>query len=54
MVREKRLSQVCFFIESTNMNIDEIAALVGYENVSFFYRLFKKTFGVSPKQYRKR
>lgn len=54
LVREKRLSQACFFIETTDMNIDEIAALVGYENVSFFYRVFKKTFGISPKKYRKK
>lgn len=31
--------------------VNEISRMVGYENVSHFSRLFKKLYGVSPKQY---
>ena len=49
---EKRLSQSCFLLKNTNMTVDEIALNVGYENISYFYRLFKKRYGISPKKYR--
>ena len=52
LLLEKRLSQAAFLLKSTNMNITEISASVGYENASFFYRNFKEYFGVSPRDYR--
>jgi len=52
LIQEKRLSQVCFLLKNTNMTIEEIASNVGYENISFFYRLFKKRYGTSPKKYK--
>ncbi len=54
LVQEKRLSQACFLLKNTTMTIDEIASNVGYENISFFYRLFKKSYGISPKKYKDR
>lgn len=52
LVQEKRLSQACFLLKSTNLNVETIAGQVGYDNVSYFHRLFRKQFGVSPKKYR--
>ncbi len=52
LVQEKRMSQSCFLLKNTDMTIWEIAEKVGYENISFFYRLFKKHYGISPKKYR--
>lgn len=40
-------------LETTNKSIEEIASLVGFENSENFYRLFKKTFSMTPGQYRK-
>lgn len=37
---------------STAMNVKEISYAVGYENQSFFIRLFKKLAGTTPRQYR--
>ena len=34
------------------MNVADIALSIGYENVSYFHRLFGKTYGLSPKKYR--
>ena len=53
LVQEKRLSQACYFLKNTNMSVDDIAVQVGYDNVSYFHRLFKKELGVTPHHYRK-
>lgn len=52
LVHEKRLSQACYLLKNTDMNVEEIADMTGYKNISFFHRLFKKYYGVSPKKYR--
>ena len=41
-------------LENTDYNIGEIAEIVGYENQLYFSRVFKKEYGVSPAQYRKK
>ncbi len=53
LVQEKRLSQACFLLKNTDMTVKEISEKTGYENISFFYRIFKLQYGVSPKKYRK-
>jgi AraC-like DNA-binding protein len=37
---------------TTKMGINEIAQEVGFDNSSYFYRVFKNTFGVTPLKYR--
>ncbi len=53
LIQDKRLSQACFMLKNTDLTIEEIAEKTGYENVSFFFRLFKSRFGISPREYRK-
>ena len=52
LVQEKRLSQAAWLLKNTGRRVDEIARAVGYENVSYFHRLFAARFGCSPKHYR--
>ncbi len=52
LLQEKRLSQAAWLLQNTDERVDEVARLVGYENVSFFHRLFRASFGQSPKHYR--
>lgn len=52
LLQEKRLSQACFYLKNTEMTIEEISAAVGYENISYFYKLFKNNYGLSPKKYK--
>ena len=52
LVQEKRMAQASFLLRTSKMNVADIAFSVGYENVSYFHRLFGKTFGMSPKKYR--
>lgn len=53
LVQQRRLAQAVFYLENTDMKIDDIGHTVGYENLSYFYRLFKNTYGESPRVYRK-
>ena len=51
-LQEKRLSQTAFLLKNTDLNISDIAVSVGYENVSYFHRIFYSKFGMSPRKYR--
>ena len=48
-----RIANAQHLLETTNYNITEIAAIVGYDNPLYFSRLFKKQTGLSPSEYRK-
>ena len=52
LVQEKRLAQAAFLLKNTDRNIDNIANSVGYENMGYFHRIFKDSFGLSPRSYR--
>ena len=52
LVQEKRLSQAAFYLKNTNMRISDISEAVGYENISYFHRLFANKYSTSPKKYR--
>ena len=52
LLQEKRLSQACFLLKNTSLSVDDISAAVGYENTSFFHRLFLREMGISPRRYR--
>lgn len=48
-----RINNAVSLLESTDYNVAEISAIVGYDNPLYFSRIFKKTKGVSPSDYRK-
>lgn len=50
---EKRLSKAASLLKTTALSVGEIIVMVGYENTSYFYRIFTKKYGVSPKNFRK-
>ncbi len=52
LLQEKRMSQAAYLLRNTDINIDGIALQSGYENISYFHRLFQKTFGKTPREYR--
>lgn len=52
IVQEKRLAQAAFLLKNTDRNVADISAAVGYENVSYFHRIFADAYGKSPKHYR--
>lgn len=48
----RRIKQACRLLHTTARSVEHIAAEVGYPNVSYFIRSFKKTMGATPLQYR--
>ena len=52
LTQEKRLSQAAFLLKTTKINVADISVAVGYENISYFHRLFSAKFGLSPRKYR--
>ena len=53
VVKEERMKKARSMLRHTNHTVETIAAEVGYENVEHFNRLFKKSYGITPVQYRK-
>ena len=51
-LQEKRLSQASFLLKNTDMSVEDIALAVGYENKSYFHKIFSQKFGTSPKKHR--
>ena len=48
-----RLEYAKQLLQDTDTPVTEIAMQSGYQNVSYFIRIFKKTYGVSPLKYKK-
>lgn len=52
LIQEKRLAQAAFLLRNTDRNVADISVAVGYENISYFHRLFTAAYGQSPRSYR--
>ncbi|QQK76163.1 helix-turn-helix transcriptional regulator [Salicibibacter cibarius] len=52
ILQEIRLEKACEMLKSSYVQIDNIAAAVGYQNVEHFIRLFKRKYQQTPHQYR--
>lgn len=52
LLQTKRLNQAAYLLSCTSLSITDIALHVGYHNFSYFYRIFKKYYKVSPRAYR--
>ena len=53
-VHTLRLEEAKHSLEKSDAPIEQIANEVGYEDASFFGRLFRRKVGLTPAQYRKR
>ncbi len=53
VLRLEKLKRAKTLLKDTAKTIENIALEVGYENVEHFNRMFKKTYGVTPVQFRK-
>ena len=47
------MSKSIELLEKTSMSITEIAAAIGFNDVSYFKRTFKSYNGISPSEYRR-
>ncbi|GJG29918.1 hypothetical protein PRBRB14_07970 [Hallella multisaccharivorax DSM 17128] len=48
-----KVQRACKFLEITDLKINQICTKVGIDDSYYFSRLFSKTVGISPKQYRR-
>ena len=39
-------------MRETDLSVSDIITAVGYDNTSFFYRVFREEFGQTPREYR--
>lgn len=51
-VNKKRMDNAVFLLNSTNMQIQNIAQYCGIPDVNYFTKIFKKYIGKTPKEYR--
>ena len=49
-----KIQKACQYIELTNLKLNEIAILLGFEEPAYFSRIFTKVMGISPSAYRKK
>ncbi len=53
-VNRSRLSRAKDTLATTNKNVKEIAYELGFNDVNYFHKLFKASYGVSPNVFRKK
>lgn len=53
MIQRLRIEEACRLLSSSDRNIADIAMGCGFEDVKFFYTVFKKHMNMLPSQYRK-
>ncbi|PWW05734.1 AraC-like DNA-binding protein [Paenibacillus cellulosilyticus] len=51
-MQSTRMESACRLLASSRSTVGEVANTVGYADLKFFHRLFKKKVGVTPRQYR--
>lgn len=52
LLKEKRLAKAAALLKSTSIPIGDIILIVGYENTSYFYKIFFEKYNMSPKEFR--
>lgn len=52
LLQQKRLRRAARLIRETDLPVSSIITAVGYDNTSFFYRVFRSEYGLTPKEYR--
>lgn len=52
LLQDIKLKETCTLLKNSDFTIEEIMNSVGYNNMSYFYKLFKKNFKLTPVEYR--
>ncbi|MCE4047601.1 MULTISPECIES: helix-turn-helix domain-containing protein [Bacillaceae] len=53
LIQEKRLTKAKELLETTDFPVRTVVEEVGYDNISYFYRIFKEKYKKTPKELRK-
>lgn len=54
MLVEQRFKMAEYLLKTTDLSISDVAAAVGYENASYFYRCFRTRYGDTPRGLRRK
>lgn len=52
-ITDKRLERAEILIKTTDLNISQIAYHIGYTSLSYFSKIYKEKYGISPSKYKK-
>jgi len=52
-INQQRLGRAALLLAATNRDISDIGYSIGFNNLSYFYRLFRRVYGVPPLVYRR-
>lgn len=53
-ILHQRITRSCYYLENSQMSINEISYAVGYSDPLYYSRIFRKNMGCSPSQYRRK
>ncbi|MDE6807985.1 MAG: helix-turn-helix transcriptional regulator, partial [Prevotella sp.] len=53
-VTQRKMERAEVMLVTTDLPVNRIADLLGYDDNSYFNRLFRKHIGITPQQYRSR
>lgn len=54
LVSEFKIGNACNYLKNSPLSSERIAEIIGYNDLSYFYKVFKKKIGISPAEYRKK
>lgn len=52
LLQTKRLNQAAYLLHTTKLSVSDIIYRVGYDNTSYFYRVFREKYEVTPREFR--
>ena len=52
LLQTRRLKQAAYLLSHSAVPVEDIISAVGYDNTSYFHRIFKEAYGMTPRQYR--
>lgn len=52
LLQTRRLKQAAYLLTASAIPVEDIIPAVGYDNTSYFHRIFKASYGMTPRQYR--
>lgn len=52
LIHQEKLSRASEFLAASTLAINEISQMCGYPSLQYFYSVFKKEHGITPKEYR--
>lgn len=52
IISRLKLQNACYYLKNSSLPIEQIIELVGYKDISYFYKIFRRSYQISPKKYR--